>query len=93
LAIVGNYSPSDVLRAANKDALASLIEYLYGKSTLTPDQTRLLTAWDRASDDARAAALLVLKLSPRSPTPTPDGGPRPKPHARTTKRTTKKHPR
>jgi hypothetical protein len=87
LAIVGNYSASDVLRSADKSDLADRIEFLYGAITLTPTHRQLLKVWDRSSDEARDIALRVLKLS-QAPTSAVNE-PTPRTRTRATRRSKK----
>jgi hypothetical protein len=62
LAQVTGENPSLILRAANKGAIATLIEALYGSSRtlLTPDQQALLEALDAIRDPVIRQALIAL---------------------------------
>jgi len=61
LAKIANANPSTVLRMAQKGDEADLIESLYGKPTLDPDDHDIIALWHAISDpDHRNAVRIVM---------------------------------
>jgi hypothetical protein len=68
LAKLANLSPAHVLRAANKDDIADLIEELYGPApprkngpAVAPESRRLLLAWEQLPREVRKEMLTIVE--------------------------------
>ena len=73
LAHAAGRSPSVVLRAAGKSAIADLIEALYGPSatTTSPNEREILDLWQALTPRAREALRLTMSELPRRTTKPP----------------------